>query len=191
MVTTQYLKQSLLWNPRAWSSMFVLRSKFLWSGHHKSSLLGRCWRGREIVLFWIRNCRWIQTLTIHSHRFNLDIKYNIQKFRQVSVWNLNINNTQSNKEVFSSLEFVKVLLQIEAKLVIMRPHFLRAQNPLLLPFQTPAMQRNRQQLNSYNQRQNQLRHFALKGLFDFSMFQLQMEMSKSQMWLYWLQFWIL
>lgn len=110
---------------------------------------------------------------------------------KVSVWNLNINNTQSNKEVFSSLEFVKVLLQIEAKLVIMRPHFLRAQNPLLLPFQTPAMQRNRQQLNSYNQRQNQLRHFALKGLFDFSMFQLQMEMSKSQMWLYWLQFWIL
>ena len=39
---------------------------------------------------------------------------NIQKFRQVSV-NLNIHNRQSNKQVFFSLEFVNILLQIEAK----------------------------------------------------------------------------
>ena len=33
----------------------------------------------------------------------------------LSVWNLNIHNRQSNKQVFFSLEFVNILLQMEAK----------------------------------------------------------------------------
>ena len=63
----------------------------------------------------LKNYRWIQTLTTHSSRVSLDINQTIQDFRQVSVWNLNIHNRQSNKQVFFSLEFVNILLQMEAK----------------------------------------------------------------------------
>ena len=35
----------------------------------------------------------------------------------MSVGNLNIHNRQSNKQVFFSLEFVNILLQVEAKAV--------------------------------------------------------------------------
>ena len=41
----------------------------------------------------------------------------------MSVLNLNIHNRKSNKQVFLSLEFVNILLQMEAKAVKMRLHF--------------------------------------------------------------------
>ena len=42
----------------------------------------------------------------------------------MSVRNLNIHNRQSNKQVFFSLEFVNIILQMEAKAVTeMRLHF--------------------------------------------------------------------
>ena len=58
--------------------------------------------------FRIKNYRWIQTLMTHSYSVSLDLKWHIQKFRQASVWNLNIYNRQSNKQVFFSLEFVNI-----------------------------------------------------------------------------------
>ena len=73
-----------------------------------------------IVQFRIKNYRWIQTLTTHSCTVSLDLKKNIHKFLQVSVWNLNIHDRQSNKQVFFSLN---ILLQMEAKPVKMRLHF--------------------------------------------------------------------
>ena len=90
--------------------------------HHRSAAVicenePYCFSNRSIVQFRIKNYRWIQTLTAHSYKVSLDVKYNIQKFWQVSVWNLNIHNRLSNKQVFFSLKFVNILLQIEAKAV--------------------------------------------------------------------------
>ena len=56
-------------------------------------------------------------INVTFYRVSLDAKWNIQKFWQASVWNVNVHNRQSNKQVFFSLEFVNILLQFEAKAV--------------------------------------------------------------------------
>ena len=73
-----------------------------------------------IVQFRVRHDRWLKALTAHLHRVSLDLKriFTNAGGRVPQIWKL--NNTQSCKQVIFLLEFVNILLKVEATPVQIR-----------------------------------------------------------------------